>query len=83
MKPFTDRVEHTQETLDDIRKMLPLLVTAEEIAAILKVSPKSVYRWASEGRLPAFRGGRLVRFLESDVEALIKSRIRVGARGVD
>jgi excisionase family DNA binding protein len=59
------------------------LVTAEEIAAVLKVSPKSIYRWASEGRLPAFREGRLIRFLESDVEVFIKSRIGAMTRGVD
>jgi excisionase family DNA binding protein len=59
------------------------LVTAEEVAAVLKVSPKSIYRWASEGRLPAFREGRLIRFLESDVEVFVKSRIGTRTRGVD
>lgn len=53
-----------------------VLITAEEIAAFLKVSPKSIYRWASEGRLPAFREGRLIRFLESDVEEFIRTRVR-------
>ncbi|MHB8730845.1 MAG: helix-turn-helix domain-containing protein [bacterium] len=53
-----------------------VLITAEEIAALLKVSPKSIYRWASEGRLPAFREGRLVRFLESDVEDFVRTRVR-------
>jgi len=52
------------------------LITAEEIAALLKVSPKSIYRWASEGRLPAFREGRLIRFLETDVETFVKERVR-------
>lgn len=52
------------------------LITADEIAALLKVSPKSIYRWASEGRLPAFREGRLVRFLESDVETFVRERVR-------
>lgn len=59
------------------------LITAEEIAALLKVSPKSIYRWASEGRLPAFREGRLIRFLESDVEVFVRNRIAVRARGMD
>ncbi len=53
-----------------------VLITAEEIAALLKVSPKSIYRWASEGRLPAFREGRLIRFLESDVEEFVRTRVR-------
>jgi excisionase family DNA binding protein len=59
------------------------LVTAEEVAAVLKVSPKSVYRWAQQGRLPAFREGRLIRFRESDVEAFIRERIGVEKRGLD
>jgi excisionase family DNA binding protein len=59
------------------------LITAEEMAAFLKVSTKSIYRWASEGRLPAFREGRLIRFLGSDVETFVKSRIGARARGVD
>lgn len=52
------------------------LITAEEIAALRKVSPKSIYRWASEGRLPAFREGRLIRFLDSDVEEFVRTRVR-------
>ncbi len=59
------------------------LITAEEVAAVLKVSPKSIYRWASEGLLPAFREGRLIRFLESAVEVFVRSRIGAKTRGVD
>jgi len=59
------------------------LVTAEEVAALLKVSPKIIYRWAKDGILPAFREGRLVRFLESDIEEFVRDRVRVRARGVD
>jgi excisionase family DNA binding protein len=59
------------------------LVTAEEVAALLKVSPKSIYRWAEDGILPAFREGRLVRFLESDVEAFVRERVGVGTRGMN
>lgn len=59
------------------------LITAEEVATLLKVSPKSVYRWANDGLLPAFREGRLVRFLGCDVEAFVRDRVGVRARGVD
>ena len=59
------------------------LITAEEIAAALKVSPKSIYRWASEGRIPAFREGRLIRFMESDVETFVRERVGVRIRGMD
>ena len=37
--------------------------TADEIAAFLNVTPRTVYQWAEEGRIPtAFRNGRTVRF---------------------
>jgi excisionase family DNA binding protein len=37
--------------------------TATEIAAFLNVTPRTVYQWAEEGRIPtAFRNGRTVRF---------------------
>jgi len=58
------------------------LITAEEVAALLKVSPKSIYRWAKDALLPSFREGRLVRFLESDVEAFIRDRMRA-THGLD
>jgi len=51
------------------------LITAYQVAALINISPKSIYRWAAEGRLPAFREGRVIRFLASDVETFIKSRI--------
>ena len=70
------------ESLQDSRKS-EQLITADEVAALINISPKSIYRWASEGRLPSFREGRVIRFLASDVEAFIKSRIGVGARGLD
>ena len=39
------------------------LHTAEEIAAVLKVDPKTVLNWAKSGIIPeAFRVGRTVRF---------------------
>ncbi len=37
--------------------------TAAEIAEFLSVTPRTVYQWAEEGRIPtAFRNGRTVRF---------------------
>lgn len=69
-------------SLQDNRKP-EQLITADQVAALISISPKSIYRWASEGRLPSFREGRVIRFLASDVEAFIKSRIGAGARGMD
>lgn len=44
-----------------------------EVGRVLRVNPKTVTRWADEGRLPSVRlpGGHR-RFLESDVRALMK-----------
>jgi len=58
------------------------LVTAQQVAALLRVSPKTIYRWAQDGLLPASREGKLVRFLESDVEAFVRDRVGVKKRGL-
>jgi excisionase family DNA binding protein len=76
------KVNGTQETAAGASKP-ERLITADEVAALINISPKSIYRWASEGRLPSFREGRVIRFLASDVEAFIRSRIGAGARGMD
>jgi excisionase family DNA binding protein len=48
------------------------LLTPAEVAALFRVDPKTVTRWARSGKLPALRtlGGHR-RFLESDVRALM------------
>ena len=48
------------------------LLTAGEVAALFRVDPKTVGRWAKAGRLPSFRtmGGHR-RFREVEVRALI------------
>ena len=50
------------------------LLTADEVAAVLNVSRKSVYKWAEAGRLPFIRlGGRVVRFDPEAVRQFIES----------
>ena len=45
------------------------LQTAEEIAEFLQVTPRAVYLWAEQGRIPtAYRNGRTVRFRLEDVQ---------------
>jgi excisionase family DNA binding protein len=48
------------------------LLTPAEVAALFRVDPKTVTRWAKSGKLTALRtlGGHR-RFLESEVRALI------------
>jgi len=55
------------------------LLTAEEVAPILRVRPATVYEAAANGRIPCVRlwEGRkrgLVRFRRSDIENLIRQR---------
>ena len=46
------------------------IVTAEELAAVLKVDPHTVLNWAKAGIIPeAFRVGRTVRFSRDAVKA--------------
>ena len=50
------------------------LMTPGEVAALFRVDPKTVVRWAAAGRLPSIRtpGGHR-RFAEADVQALLDS----------
>lgn len=48
------------------------LLTAEEVATLLSVSRKSVYKWTEVGLLPCIRLGRAVRFDQADVEAFLQ-----------
>jgi excisionase family DNA binding protein len=48
------------------------LLTVQELAERLGISPGTAYHWLSQGRLPAVRfSKRCVRFRESDVEQLL------------
>jgi excisionase family DNA binding protein len=48
------------------------LLTPVEVADLLRVTPRTVQRWASQGRLERVRlGGRLVRYTPDSVQALI------------
>jgi len=45
--------------------------TPDEVAEILKVTPKVVRAWLRDGKLPGLRLGRLWRIRESDLESFI------------
>lgn len=53
---------------------MPTLTTLErrldvrEVAELLRVTEKTVYRWANAGQIPCIRHGRTLRFLLSDLE---------------
>lgn len=54
------------------------LLTIEDLAATLKVSPKTIRNWRQEKRLkiPVVLIEGCVRFREKDVEAFIESRVK-------
>lgn len=48
------------------------LLTVEQVAAMLRCSEQSVYRWAQEGRITRIKCGRLVRFDAGAVQEFVK-----------
>jgi excisionase family DNA binding protein len=57
------------------------LITIKEAAAILRLSPKTLYkRGAGTERLTMMRQGRLVRMIRQEVEAHVDNLIRIAQR---
>jgi excisionase family DNA binding protein len=53
------------------RNELEPLMTVEEVAAVLRIAPKTVRNWASAGKLSRVEGlPNLTRFRRADVEKL-------------
>jgi excisionase family DNA binding protein len=52
------------------------ILEAKEVAAMLKVSVRSITRLAEKGELTGFKVGDLWRFQRSDVEAFIEAQKR-------
>jgi len=54
------------------------LLTTDEVAAFLKISPKTLERdrWLGQG-IPFVRVGRIVRYRADDIEAFISANRRV------
>ena len=50
------------------------ILTLKEVAAYLKLTEKTAYRLASEGKLPGFKVGGSWRFKREDLDAWIESQ---------
>jgi excisionase family DNA binding protein len=48
------------------------LYTQQELADMLRISTRTVRRWARDGRIEEVRLGRLVRYTTGSVEALMR-----------
>ncbi len=50
------------------------ILTLKEVAEYLKLTKKTAYRLAAEGKLPGFKVGGSWRFKRTDLEAWIESQ---------
>lgn len=53
--------------------MAPLL-DVKQTAQLLNISPKTVYKWVGERKLPYVKMGDTVRFKEKDLVAFVEKR---------
>jgi excisionase family DNA binding protein len=56
----------------------PALLTAKEVAGILRCSPRTVQHRANRGELPSIRQGRFVMFRRADIDRAIEMAARMG-----
>lgn len=54
-------------------------LTVRQVAGLLSVNERTVYRMAQRGELPAFKVAGTWRFLQQDIEAWIDERKRDAA----
>ncbi|MDX1521293.1 MAG: helix-turn-helix domain-containing protein [Anaerolineae bacterium] len=52
------------------------MLTIAEVAAYLKLSRRTAWRWCKNGRLPAFRVGRQWRVAQSDLLDFVQRQSR-------
>lgn len=50
------------------------ILTIREVADYLRLAEKTVYRYASEGKVPGFKVGGAWRFRKTDIETWIDSQ---------
>jgi excisionase family DNA binding protein len=51
----------------DSKGALPRFLTVAEVAGLLRVSPRSVYDWVSQGIIPFHKAGRRTIFLLDEI----------------
>lgn len=61
-------------TNDNIRPMNTEFLTVAEVAAILRVSKLTVWRYIDAGKLPAYKVGRDYRIKKSEFEQFLESK---------
>lgn len=58
------------------------ILTLEDVADYLKVTPRTIYRLAREGKLPAFKLGGVWRFRRSELQSWIDKELDHRSRSI-
>jgi len=57
------------------------ILTIEEVAAYLRLTPQTIYRWAQEKRIPAVKLGKEWRFRRSIIDQWLDAQILADESG--
>lgn len=50
------------------------LLTIDEVAEFLHMNPMTVYSWVKDGKIPAFKIGKVWRFRKSEIDEWLKKQ---------
>ena len=56
-----------QPEIEQLLQPYPAMLTVSEVAAVLRVNPRSIQRWARDGRFASMRIGKSYRIPRADV----------------
>ncbi len=59
------------------------IMTLEEVAKYLKMTPQTVYKWAQEGQIPGAKLGKEWRFRRRIIDEWVDSSIALSKGGFD
>jgi len=59
------------------------ILTIEDVAAYLRLTPQTIYKWAQEKRIPAAKLGKEWRFRKSIVDRWLDEQILSGDSGFE
>ena len=66
---------HAGAVLQILQSVSSTYLTLREVAELLKLSEKTIYRLVQQGKIPAFKVGGSWRFRSSDIEAWIEGQV--------
>jgi excisionase family DNA binding protein len=63
-----------------MQQVVPCLLTVRETATVLKVTPRTLFRWLAEGQLGAVRIGHTTRIRSEDLQAFIDQHVTTSGK---